>query len=142
MSETGNDAADMQSDLFRATALFSGCDYRRFQISLDARAIGNLPNLGLEAVHATDAQALHELTDKELASIQLDNVAYFPVMKVLGEGVVAYLRADAARRGKPIFSYDLIHPETGRELLITRAGDVDRIARQMSDPAWLDAQPD
>jgi len=141
MTESGNDAADMQSDLFRATALFSGCDYRRFQISLDAAAIKNLPNLGLEAVHATDAQALHELTDKELSSIQLDNVAYFPVMKVLGEAVVAYLRAHAAGSGKPIFGYDLVQPETGRELLVTRSGDVDRIARQMSDPAWIDAQP-
>jgi hypothetical protein len=141
MTESGNDASDMQSDLFRATAMFAACDYRRFQISLDPVAIKNLPNLGLEAVHATDAQSLHELTDKELSSIQLDNVAYFPVMKVLGEGIVAYLRAHAAGLGKSIFSYDLIHPETGRELLVTRCGDVDRIARQMSDPAWVDAQP-
>ena len=93
-------------------------------------------------MHATDAQSLHELTDKELSSIELDNVAYFPVMKVLGEGIVAYLRDHAARVGKPIFSYDLVHPETGRELLVTRSGEVDRIARQMSDPDWLDAQPD
>jgi Patatin-like phospholipase len=142
MTESGNDASDMQSDLFRATALFNGCDYRRFQISLDPLAIKKLPDLGLEAVHATDAQALHELTDKELSSIQLDNVAYFPVMKVLGEGMVAYLRAHAAGTGLPMFGYDLIHPETGHELLITRSGDVDRIARQMSDPAWIDGQPD
>src|SRR6266498_103608 len=134
LNESGNDASDMQSDLFRATAMFSGCDYRRFQLSLDPAAIKNLPDLGLEAVHATDAQSLHELTGKELSSIQLDNVAYFPVMKVLGQGVVAYLRAHAASLGKPMFSYDLLHPETRRELLVTRAGDVDRIARQMSDP--------
>lgn len=140
MTESGNDASDMQSDLFRATALFSGCDYRRFQISLDELALAKLPNLGLEAVHATDAQSLHQLTDKELSSIQLDNVAYFPVMKVLGEGIVAYLRAHSADVGKPIFGYDLIHPETGHELLVSRTGDVDRIARQMSDPAWLDRQ--
>jgi hypothetical protein len=142
MNESGNDASDMQSDLFRASALFTGCDYRRFQISLDAAAIAKLPNLGLEAVHATDAQSLHQLTDKELSSIQLDNVAYFPVMKVLGQGIVAYLRAQSAAAGKPMFSYDLVHPETGRELLVTRSGDIARIAQQMSDPAWLDAQPD
>ena len=71
MTEASNDASDMQSDLFRATALFSGCDFRRFQISLDSKAVkNNLPNLGLEAVHATDAQSLHELTDKELSSIR------------------------------------------------------------------------
>jgi len=142
MNEAGNDASDMQNDLFRATAMFSGCDFRRFQISLDPPAIKKLPNLGLESVHATDAQSLHELTDKELSSIQLDNVAYFPVMKVLGQGIVAYLRAHATGLDKPIFSYDLVDPETRRELLVTRSGDVDRIARQMSDPAWLDSQPD
>jgi hypothetical protein len=142
MNESGNDASDVQSDLFRATAMFSECDYRRFQISLDPAAIKKLPDLGLEAVHATDAQSLHELSDKELSSIQLDNVAYFPVMKVLGDGIVAYLRAHSAGVDKPIFSYDLIDPETRRELLVTRSGDVDRIARQMSDPAWLDAQPE
>ena len=141
MTESGNDASDMQCDLFRARALFSGCDYRRFQISLDPLAIVNLPNLGLENVHATDAQSLHELTEKELSEIHLDNVAYFPVMKRLGEGIVSYLRDHSADVGKPMFSYDLIHPETGHELLITRSGDVDRIARQMSDPDWLDSQP-
>jgi hypothetical protein len=141
MTESGNDAADMQSDLFRATALFTGCDYRRFQISLDERALAKLPNVGLEEVHATDAQFLHELTDAELSSIQLDNIAYFPVMKVLGQAVVMFLRAHAARVDKPMFSYDLIDPDTGRELLVTRAGDVGRIARQMSDPAWVDDQP-
>ena len=141
MTEAGNDASDMQSDLFRATALFSGCDYRRFQISLDPLAIANLPDLDLEDVHATDAQSLHELKDKELSDIRLDNVAYFSVMKVLGQGIVGYLRDHSARIGKPMFSYDLIHPESGHELLVTRSGDVDRIARQMGDPDWLDRQP-
>jgi hypothetical protein len=142
MNESGNDASDMQSDLFRASHVFAGCDYRRFQISLDQRALAKLPNLGLEEVHATDAQALHELTDKELASIQLDNVNYFPVMKVLGQGIVQFLRDHSLKVDKPMFSYDLINPDDGRELLITRAGDVARIARQMSDPDWIDGQPE
>jgi hypothetical protein len=140
MNENGNDASDMQSDLFRSQ-LFTGCDYRRFQISLDQRALGKLPNLGLEEVHATDAQFLHELADHELANIALDNVNYFPVMKVLGQAVVQYLRAHAAQIDKPIFSFDLVNPDDGRELLITRDGDVPRIARQMSDPTWVDSQP-
>jgi hypothetical protein len=141
LNEAGNDASDMQSDMFRATALFSGCDYRRFQVSLDPTALAKLPNRTLEEVHATDAQSLHELTDRELSSIQLDNVAYFPVMKALGEAVVAYLRAQATKRDKPMFSFDLIDADTGRELLVTRQGDIDRIARQMSDPDWVDGQP-
>jgi hypothetical protein len=140
MTESGNDASDMQSDLFRANRAFSGCDYRRFQLSLDKAALANLPDLGLEAVDTTDAQRLSELTDKELASIQLDNVSYFPVMRVIGQGFVDFLRAHAARVGKPMFSYDLLTPE-GKELLVTRSGDVARIAAQLGDPAWLDRQP-
>jgi hypothetical protein len=141
MTESGNDSSDMQSDLFRATMTFGGCDYRRFQISLDSAALAKLPDLGLEEVHATDAQSLHQLKDDELSSIHLDNVSYFPVMKVIGEGVVQFLRGHAAKTGKPPFGYDLIDPETRRELLVTRTGDIDRIARQMSDPAWIDSQP-
>jgi hypothetical protein len=140
MNEAGNDASDMQSDLLRATRVLDGFDYRRFQISLDARAIGKLPNLGLEEVHVTDAQHLHELTDQELSSIQLDNVAYFPVMTAIGQAFVQYLTAQAQKLGKVPFSFDLIDPE-GKELLITRSGDVPTIARQLSDPDWLDKQP-
>jgi hypothetical protein len=53
---------------------------------------------------------------------------------------VAYLRREAEKTSRPMFSYDLIDSE-GRELLVTRSGDVERIARQMSDPAWVDALP-
>jgi len=141
MTEAANDAADMQSDILRANRVLGGCDYRRFQISLDKSALARLPDVGLEEVHATDAQSLHELTDRELASIQLDNLNYFPVMKVLGQAIVAFLRGHAAKVDKPMFGYDLINPENGRELLVTRSGDVARIAQQMSDPDWLDRQP-
>ena len=141
LTEAGNDAADMQSDILRANLVLGGNDYRRFQISLDSSALARLPNVGLEEVHATDAQSLHELTDRELASIQLDNLHYFPVMKALGGALVTFLRDHAAKVDKPMFGYDLINPENGRELLVTRSGDVARIAQQMGDPDWLDRQP-
>ena len=141
LTEAGNDASDMQSDVLRASSVLSGCDYRRFQISLDQRALARLPNASLEDEHATDAQSLHELTDRELASIHLDNLHYFPVMKTLGQAFAAFLRDHAAKLGKPMFGYDLINPENGRELLVTRSGDVARIARQLSDPDWLERQP-
>jgi hypothetical protein len=140
MNEAGNDASDMQSDLLRATRLVGGCDFRRFQLSLDARALAHLPDLSLEDVDATDAYRISELTDRELSHIDLDNVAYFPVMKVIGEAFVQYLDAHAKKINKPMFGYDLVDPE-GKELLVTRSGDVARIARQMSDPIWLDEQP-
>jgi len=140
MNESGNDASDMQSDLLRAHHVCGGCDYRRFQISLDRKALHNLPNLSLEDVHVTDAQSIGMLTDEELASIHLDNVGYFPVMQVIGHAFVQYLQNHAAQVGKPMFGYDLLTNE-GKELLVTRDGDVRRIATQMSDPAWLDRQP-
>ncbi len=141
LTEAGNDAADMQSDILRANLVLGGCDYRRFQISLDSGALARLPDLGLEEVHATDAQSLHGLTDRELASIHLDNLHYFPVMKVLGQAFVTFLHDHAEKVDKPMFGYDLINPENGRELLVTRSGDVSRIAKQMGDPDWLDRQP-
>jgi hypothetical protein len=140
MNESGNDASDMQSDLFRARGVCGNCDYRRFQISLDVRALGKLPDLSLGHVGATNATSLHELTDPELSSIHLDNVAYFPVMRVLGQAFVQFLRTYSEQIGRPMFSYDLITSD-GKELLVTRDGDVDRIARQMSDPEWLDERP-
>ena len=140
MNESGNDAADMQNDLLRASRVCGGCDYRRFQLSLDGRALGKLPNLSLRDVDATDASSIGELTDAELSSIHLDNVAYFPIMRVIGQAFVQFLQTHAERIGQPMFGYDLVTPE-GKELLVTREGDVERIARQMGDPRWLDEQP-
>jgi hypothetical protein len=140
MTESGNDASDMQSDLLRAARVTSGCDYRRFQISLDRVAMAKLPDLELGNIDATDANRLSELTDKELSSIELDNVAYFPVMQAIGEAYVEFLRRHAQASNRPLFSYDLID-DRGRELLVTRTGDVERIARQMSDPAFIDGLP-
>jgi hypothetical protein len=140
MTESGNDAADMQSDLLRAGRVTSGCDYRRFQISLDREAVAKLPDLSLAPVEGSEARRLSELTDKELSLIKLDNVAFFPVMQTLGSAVVQYLRRHAEETRRPIFSYDLID-DAGRELLVTRRGDVGRIARQMSDPDWVDRLP-
>jgi Patatin-like phospholipase len=140
MNESGNDASDMQSDLLRAARVCGGCDYRRFQISLDTQALAKLPNLPLDAVDATDAQSISELTDAELSSIHLDNVAYFPVMQVIGQALVEFLQTHANEVGKPVFGYDLVTPD-GKELLVTRQGDVTRIARQMGDASWLDEQP-
>jgi hypothetical protein len=140
MTESPNDASDMQGDLLRAARVTSGCDYRRFQISLDQAAMAKLPDAPIGHIDATDANRIHELTDKELSLIKLDNVAYFPVMQAIGQAFVAFLRRDAENTNRPMFSYDLIDA-SGRELLVTRSGDVERIARQMSDPTWVDALP-
>jgi hypothetical protein len=139
MNESGNDASDLQSDLLRASRVCGHCDYRRFQLSLDQVALSKLPAFSLADVHATDAATTRDLTDKELAGIHIDNVAYFPVMQVIGQAFAQYLKDHSASVQKPIFSYDLVDAN-GKELLVTRTGDVSRIAEQMSDPRWLDAQ--
>ena len=140
MTEASNDASDMQSDLLRSPRVTSGCDYRRFQISLDRAAIAKLPDVALGHVDETDANRLSELTDKELGMIKLDNVAYFPVMQAIGQAYVEFLRRHAEESNRAIFSYDLVDAH-GRELLVTRSGDVERIARQMGDPDFIDRLP-
>jgi hypothetical protein len=139
MVESGNDASDMQSDLFRSR--FSPVrDYRRFQISLDRAALKKVPDLSLGHVDASDASKLSELTDKELAAIHLDSVAYFPVMAVIGEAMVQFLAQHAQQTGRVSFGSDLLD-ENRKELLVTRSGDVARIAANMSNPAWVDDLP-
>jgi hypothetical protein len=136
MTESGDDASDMQMYLLRTSALFPGLDLRRFQISLDKEAIRKLPNHPLGDIDDTDANWLRDLGDKELADIQLDNVKYFPVMKVIGQAMVDFIVAHAKRRRKKPFSYDLVND--GKELLVTRRGDIQRIRKQLSTPRWLD----
>jgi hypothetical protein len=138
--ESGNDASDLQSDVLRAKRLLPSCDYRRFQISLDKKAVGRLPDLALQSSDKVTAGSLHELSDQQLSSIHLDNVDYFPVMRIMGQAFVEYLRRDAKSRQRTMFSYDLVDGES-KEPLVTRSGDVERIAQQMSNPAWIDALP-
>jgi len=61
-------------------------------------------------------------------------------MRIMGQAFVEYLRRDAKSRQRTMFSYDLVDGES-KEPLVTRSGDVERIARQMSNPAWIDALP-
>jgi len=139
MGEAGNDASDMQSYLLRSKRILPGCDYRRFQISLDTTALEKLPPISLSKVDATDATTLHGLTDEELASIDLDNVAFFPVMQAIGEGLVGKLKQRAAANGHALFAKDLVD-DRGHELLVTRSGEVSQILANLSDPNWLDQQ--
>ncbi|HEX9020381.1 MAG TPA: patatin-like phospholipase family protein, partial [Nitrospirota bacterium] len=82
MTEAGDDASDMQNFLLRSGA-FNGLDFRRFQISLDAAAIGKLPNRELSDLHDVTANWLWDLTDENLADIPLDKVSLFPLMKII-----------------------------------------------------------
>jgi hypothetical protein len=140
MIESPNDASDMQSDVLRAKRLLPGCDYRRFQLSLDRRALDTLLELARAGIGPADAGHLGDLGDEELSNIQLDSVHHFPIMRTIGQTYVEFLRQHARKLGRVMFSYDLVDPQ-GKEILVTRDGDVDRIARQMSDPDWVDRLP-
>lgn len=138
MTEAGDDASDLQTYLLRTKQLFPDLDFRRFQISLDPAAMRKLPNQPLGDIDDTNADWLRDLSAEELAEIQLDNVKYFPVMRVIGQAVVAFIAKEAQRRGEPPFSFDLISVRNKKELLVTRGGDVAKIRKQMSSRLWLD----
>ncbi len=132
MTEASDDASDMQNFLLRSGA-FNGLDFRRFQISLDTVAIKKLPNRELTELHDVTANWLWDLTNENLADIPLDKVSLFPLMKIIGEAMVEYI---AQNQNLP-FGKDLVD-DKGKELLVSRLGDIDRIKTQMSRPSWLD----
>jgi hypothetical protein len=136
MTEAGDDASDMQNFLLRS-GVFEGLDFRRFQLSLDTRAAQKLPNLELADLHDVRANWLWDLTDAELGNIPLDKVSLFPLMQVIGEAMVEFIRG----RQDPPFGKDLVGDD-GRELLVSRLGDIERIRTQLSRPTWLDAHED
>lgn len=137
MNEAGADASDMQSYFLRS-GIVTGLHYRRFQISLDAVAIRKLPNQSLAGDPRTHQQWLYDLSDEDLATIELDDVKHFEVMRAIGAGIVAKLDQIAAEGGPAPFTADLVDARSKSDLLVTRQGDIDRIRAQMSDPAWLD----
>lgn len=132
MTEAGDDASDMQNFLLRSGA-FNGLDFRRFQLSLDTTAIRKLPNRELTDLHDIAADWLWDLTDEDLGDIPLDKVGLFPLMKVIGEAMVEFITNNQT----PPFGKDLVD-DKGKELLVSRLGDVASIKTQMSRPAWLD----
>ncbi len=54
-------------------------------------------------------------------------------MKIIGEAMVNYIRTNQ----NPPFSKSLVDGK-GKELLVSRRGNVARIKKQMSDENWLD----
>ena len=141
MSESGADASDMQGYFLRG-GLCPGLDYRRFQITLDTKALAKLPDLPLGPAAKTAAKSLHGLSDQELSKVTLDDVDHLDLMRTIGQGVVQFIDGLAAQPGgPPPFSRDLTDRASGRELLVTREGDVAKIAAQLGSAKWLDGEP-
>jgi uncharacterized protein len=130
MTATGQDASAMQVDAFRSPMIRKAIDFRRFQISLDPTAIKLLPNTDKLNPHKYGSQWLHDLTEETLDNIDMADVTKFDLMQVIGQQVAAYIVTQGGN-----FTTDLA--ANNRDLLVTTSGDIDRIKKQMGDPAWL-----
>jgi uncharacterized protein len=132
MSQTGHDASTMQTNAFRSPLLEKTVDYRRFQISLDKKAIKLLPNINTIDTSKYDKEWLHDLSDEVLNNIDMADVKRMDIMKVIGEQMANYI----IKIGNN-FQSDLVD-ENRNDKLVTFFGDVERIQKQMSNPKWLD----
>ena len=129
------DANAMQSDLFRSH-VFRHVDYRRFQVSLDARTMQLLPDRQITFHHfgMTKKQQLHELTDEQLNGIELDDIAKFDLMQDIGGAFVDYIMA--ANK----FTDDLNNNPTGKDELVTQGNDVANTLAEVTSAEWLATQ--
>jgi hypothetical protein len=145
MDETGKDASAMQMDILRS-GLVKKMDMRRYQISFDTQAVGQLPDNSLAGVPGAPAGSLHGLGDKDLGAIDMADTAKMPLVAAIGQGVTDYIcppkeqNLSPAKRKGNWFRRDLNDPETDRSPLVTAHGDIDAIARNLADPAWVDGR--
>lgn len=143
MDESSQDASDMQMDLMRCGFIMprDKNNFRRFQLSLDPETMNKLPNRNIAGTEGTKAEWLHDITEEELAAIEMDDVKKFDLVRVIGEAMADYV-CPVDQDGNRIekgnwFQKDLVN-ERQRDSLVTAFGDVERIRKQMSDPKWLD----
>jgi len=132
MTATGQDASAMQVDTMRSPMIRKAIDFRRFQISLDPAAIQRIPNTDTLDEHKYHSKWLHDLTEEILGDIDMADVTKFDLMKIIGGQVAAFI-VDSGNGFKNDLATD------NRDLLVTAFGDIPRIQKQLSDPAWLDA---
>ncbi len=133
MTQTGQDASAMQVNAFRSPMICATIHFRRYQISLDPAAIKKIPNIDSLDENKYHSKWLHDLDEHILGNIDMADITKFDLMKVIGEQMAAYI----VESGN-MFQKDLID-ERFNDLLVTTSGDIIRIQKHLSDPAWLDA---
>ena len=133
MTQTGQDASAMQVNTFRSSIIKQTIDFRRFQISLDPAAIQKLPNTDTLDEYKYGSKWLHDLSEHTLGNIDMADVTKFDLMKVIGEQMATYI-TDTGNN----FREDLINDRCNDQL-VTFFGDITRIQKQLSNPAWLDS---
>ena len=127
MTQTGQDASAMQVDAFRSPVISQTIDFRRYQISLDPAAMKKLPNTDGLDPKVYGSAWLHDLNEQVLGNIDMADTSKFDLMQLIGAQMAAYIMESGNG-----FRADL------NDTLVTKSGDIARIAKQMSDPQWLD----
>ena len=130
MDESSQDASSMQVDLFRSGMI--SIDYRRYQISFDTRALSQLPDKNISALHFTNANWLRDIKDQDLRNIEMDDVGKFDLMKIVGEAMVDYIMQ------KNKFKSDLTDADKKRDCLVTAFENISRIKDIVEKPEWID----
>jgi uncharacterized protein len=133
MTQTGQDASAMQMDAFRSPIIRQAIEVRRFQISLDPTAIGKIPNSDELNEHVYYSKYLHDLGEDVLGNIDMSDTTHFDLMRVIGQSMAKYVMEDGGA-----FTRDLLDG-VGRDLLVTKTGDIYRIQKQLSSAEWLDS---
>ncbi len=133
MTQTGQDASAMQVNAFRSPMICDTIHFRRYQISLDPTAISKIPNTDALDEKKYHSKWLHDLNEDVLGDIDMADITKFDLMKVIGEQMAEYI----VQSGN-LFQKDLIDSRLN-DLLVTASGDIIRIQKQLSDPAWLES---
>jgi hypothetical protein len=134
MTEMGQDASDMQTDLLRSPRFRDLIDYRRFQISLDSAALKKIPDC-IFTQPLNGFTSLHEVNEKTLYSMDMADTKFYELIKVIGQQMGMYIE------NKNGFTRDMVLKNKVRDELVTARGDVATILRQMSNHQWLQNQP-
>jgi patatin-like phospholipase/acyl hydrolase len=132
MNQTGQDASMMQVNAFRSPVFKKMVDLRRFEISLDHKALKKLENTDSLNEKKYGTAMLHQLTNKVLDNIDLADISKFDLMKIIGQQMAKYIVSSGNN-----FQSDLVN-KNENDTLVSFFGDVECIKKQMSDAHWID----
>ena len=131
INETNEDASAVQENMFRSVLMQSSVVYKRYQISLDPKALKMLENTDELDENTYGSKWLWDVDEKTMGHIDMADMTHFKLMKVIGQQMAKYIM-DTGN----CFKNDLVR--NGRDELVTTMGDRERIKEQMKDPNWLD----
>jgi len=131
INETNEDASAVQENMFRSVLMQNSVVYKRYQISLDPKALKMLENTNELDKNIYGSEWLWDVTEKTMGHIDMADMTHFKLMHVIGKQMAKYIM-DSGN----CFKSDLV--KNGRDELVTTHGDVERIREQMKNPDWLD----